>query len=120
VGIVDNQWLFNHEILMFTTPTRHALRKLLDKVANEFTDAFSSLPSDEPASMSLNERLKGLIANVKAARGAVYNGMERINDALDNKELGVLKKLAVQPDTSPKPAVVPVGGQGGGAATDAT
>lgn len=107
VGFVDNQWLFNHEILMFMTPARNALQKLLDKVAHEFTDVFSPSPSSESVSESLISRMEALIVNVKAARSAVYNGRERIKDALDNKELGVLKKLALQPDLSSKPAAPP-------------
>jgi hypothetical protein len=108
VGLIDNQWLFNHEILMFNTPARNAYRKLLDKIAHEFTEAFSPVSSDEEISPEANDRVKNLIANIKRARKALFNGSQRITDALDNKELGVLKKLAIQPETSP-----PAGGEGG-------
>jgi hypothetical protein len=98
VGLIDNQWLFNHEILMFKTPAKHATAKLLDKVANDFTDAFA--PPTGGASDASNARLKTLVQNVKAARTALFNGTERIKDALNNKELGVLKKLALQANTT--------------------
>ncbi|HYR77561.1 MAG TPA: hypothetical protein VEM96_17225 [Pyrinomonadaceae bacterium] len=100
VGLIDNQWLFNHEILMFNTPARNAFRKLLDKIANDFTDAFSPFPPDQSKSAAQNARLTALVSNVKLAKTALFNGSGRITDALDNKELGVLKKLAVTPETT--------------------
>ena len=100
VGLIDNQWLFNHEILMFNTPARNAFRKLLEKIANDFTDAFSTFPQGQVPSEPANARLTDLVSNVKRARTALFNGSERITDALDNKELGVLKKLAIQPETT--------------------
>ena len=101
VGLIDNQWLFNHEILIFRTPARNAYRKLLNKIANDFTEAFSPLSNDAPASVENNERVRGLITNIKDARTALFTGSERISEALEHKELGVLKKLAIQPETNP-------------------
>jgi hypothetical protein len=77
VGLIDNQWLFNHEILIFKTPARNAYQKLLDKIANDFTEAFSPFSRDALASAFVNTRLKNLIASVKQARTALFNGAER-------------------------------------------
>jgi hypothetical protein len=105
VGLIDNQWLFNHEILMFNTPARNAFRKLLETIANDFTEAFSPMPENPEKSAEANERLNGLLVNIKQAKKALFNGSQRITDALENKELGVLKKLATQPETTAPPVV---------------